>query len=120
MAIDLPRSEPKGAPFVGERLQVLDFPRRSCGLDLVVIDDGREMRQPMLARTNRPFPDRAFVDLAVAHDDEHTAVTFLVADSKSHPQYHRKPEAQSAGRGLKHGYVAGFRLIAENVVPKAS
>ena len=68
---------------------------------------------------HRRFPDRAFVDLAVAHDDEHTAVTFLGADRKRHPQSHRKPVAQSAGRSLDPGDLAGLRMPAKNGVAMA-
>src|SRR5262249_13140000 len=83
VAVDLGDREAEGAPFVGERLEVLNLASRPRRLHLVVVDDRREVRNAVLAGAHRRLPHRALVDLAVAGDDEDARVARARARSAS-------------------------------------
>jgi hypothetical protein len=88
----------KRAPFVYERLQILNLARESCRLDLVVIDQGREVGELVLAGAQRGLPDRTFIDLAVAHEHEHAAVAATDALRERHADAIGEAMAERAGR----------------------
>ena len=70
MAVDLLGGKTEGAPFVGQGFQILDLGIGSIGLQFVVIDQGGQVGQLVLAGAHGGFPHGAFVDLSIPHDGE--------------------------------------------------
>src|SRR5581483_46262 len=119
VAVDIDRRKAKGLPLVDQRLEVLDVLGEARGLDLAVVDDRGEVREPMLAGAERRLPDRALVDLAITHDDEDAAVALLHARGERHPDADRQSVAKRAGRGLDAWNLAALRMAAEDAVDAA-
>ena len=119
VAVDLGDGEAEAAPFVGKRLELLDVRGRASRLDLVVVDHGGEIVEPVLAGAHRGFPDRAFVDLAVAHDHEDAVVALLrIRAASAMPTPIDKSMSERAGRGFDARHLAVFRMAAENAVAR--
>src|SRR5262249_17401775 len=115
VAIALEHLEAEASPLVGQRLHVLDLEHAASRLDLVVVDDRREMRQAMLVGAGRRLPDRALVDLAVPHQHVDLAVAPLHAGRQGHAYADRQAVAQRTGASLDPGH-DGFRVTAEDRV----
>src|SRR5437016_509722 len=73
----------------------------------------------MLAGTERRFPHRTFVDLTVAHDDEHAAVALLHSRRKRHADTNGKTVPQRAGRSFDARNLAALRMTAKYPVDPA-
>ena len=95
-------------------------PRRAAvGLVLVVIDQHREVLEPVLAGRQRRLPHRSFVGLAVADDDEHArCADSFVARVQREAEADGHAVAEAAGRGLDAGDVV-LRMAAEHSVALA-
>ena len=64
-------------------------------------------------REHRGFPDRAFVALAVAHDDEHAVTPTLNASRQGHAEAQRQAVAERAGGRLDAGDAMRAGLFGE-------
>src|SRR5262245_31834578 len=114
VAINLGGAKAESAPLVEQRLELLDLGRRPGGLDLVVVHDGDQIGQAVLARAQRRLPYRSFIDLAVAHDHNDPAVATLHACRQRHSDADREAVAERAGRGFDAGDLAVFRMPTED------
>src|SRR5882724_4397854 len=72
IALEHPKTE--AGPLVGKWLHTLDIEDTAGRLDLVVVDDRRQVGQVVLVGAGGRLPDRSLVDLAVAHQDIDLAV----------------------------------------------
>src|SRR5262249_13640319 len=83
--------------FVGKGLHILDLEYAASGLDLVVVDDGSEVVEPMLVRTGRGFPHGALVDLAIAHKHHDPRLALLNAGCNRETNANRQAVTQGTG-----------------------
>src|SRR5437667_6063613 len=67
MAVDLAHAPAEGTPFVGKGLKVQHFLDGSKALDLVVINQGNQVVEPMMWRKEHGLPDRPLAAFAVAY-----------------------------------------------------
>src|SRR5262249_8128439 len=101
-------------PLVEQRLEILDLTRRAGRLNLVVVDDRREIGQLVLAGAQRGFPDRAFVDLAVAHYHDDAVVALLDPSGERHADTVGQAMAECSGRSLDAGHLRGLGMTPED------
>src|SRR5262249_11202411 len=104
VAVALEHTKAEARPLVDQRLHALDIEYTAGRLDLVVVDDGRQIGQAMLISTGGRLPDRAFIDLAVAHQHVDLAVTAAHARRQRHAEPDRKSVAQCARASLNTGH----------------
>src|ERR1700730_795692 len=118
VAVALGNAKAEARPLVRQRLHALDVEDAAGRLDLVVVDDRRQVGQAMLVGTGRGLPDRPFVDLAVAHQDIDLAVPSGHPRGQRHAKADGKPVAEGAGAGFD-ARNDRFRMAAETRIVMA-
>ena len=114
VAVDIDSGKVESPPLVEQRFKILNFPRRPCRLDLVVINNGGKVGKPVLTSAHRRFPNRTFVNLTVTHHNDDTAVALLHSRGKRHTNAKRQAVAKCAGRSLDSRNFAALRMPPEN------
>src|ERR1700704_2480879 len=118
VAVALGNAKAEARPLVRQRLHALDVEDAAGRLDLVVVDDRRQVGQAVLVGAGGGLPDRPFVDLAVAHQDIDLAVP------SGHPcgQRHAEADGKPMAEGARAGFDARndcFRMAAEKRIVMA-
>ena len=89
VAIQLADSPSKGAPFVGQRIQINHFLDRPETLNFVVVDDNDQIVQLMVRGKQRGFLHRALVTFAVTDHAENSARPAISFSGNGHPGSNR-------------------------------
>ena len=69
VAVHLDGVPVEGAPFFRQRIERHDVVHEAVQLDAIVIDDGHQVVDVLVAAEHGRFPDLPFLDLAVAEND---------------------------------------------------
>ncbi|GAF26010.1 streptogramin lyase [Moorella thermoacetica Y72] len=100
MAVDGHDFPAEGAELVGHRLRGHDLLHSPVDLQVVVVDDGRQVIQAIMGRGHGPFPHHAFLQLAVPQEDVNTVIPAVQAPGQGHTVGHRQTVAQGTGGNL--------------------
>ncbi len=94
-----PHFPPKRAELLFDRAEVADRRDGGIGLQLVVIDDHRDLGETLIGHRLQRFPDLAFLQLAVAGHHDDAAGAAGVAVGAGHAVGLRDAHAERAGVG---------------------
>jgi hypothetical protein len=100
VAVDLPCFPTESAPLVGERIDTDDLLDAAALRDLVVVDDCREVREPVVRGRHRRFPVGPLMQLSVTEHDEGVEGLLLDAGPERHAHRHRETVPERTGAHL--------------------
>src|SRR5882757_58926 len=118
VAVALGNAKAEARPLVGQRLHVLDLEDAAGRLDLVVVDDRRQVGQVVLVGAGGRFPHRALVDLPVTHQH----IDLAVAAGHARRQRHADADGKSMPKRARTGLDArhdSFRMASEERIEMA-
>ena len=124
MAINLPHGPTKGAPLVGEGLQVHHFFDRAQALNLVVVHDGDQVIEMMLRGKQDRFPVGTLVAFTVAEQTEDAPGLGIPLACQRHARCHGQtvPQRASGYFDARHVFMGGMTsetraILVESVQP---
>src|ERR1700733_3100120 len=103
MTVDFYDLPAEGAPFVGERLERGRIFSTSALLQAVAVDDQCEIGELAVAGSHRGLPIAAFLQLAVAGDDEDAKGCVIDLAGDRNADSDRHSVAKRAGVGFDAG-----------------
>ena len=109
----------KGRELAVDRVEVQHILGRPGLLEMVAIDDQREVVEPVLGGRGRGFPVLSFVELAVAGQDVGVIVFLVDPGGQGVADADREPLAERAGRGLDSGQPLHVRVPFERAAQLA-
>ena len=99
VAVAAPHFPAEGAELLLERAEIADRRDRRVGLELVVIDDHRDVGELLVGHRLQRLPDLPFLQLAVAGHHDDAAAAAGVAVGARHAVGLRDAHAERAGVG---------------------
>lgn len=112
VAVDRQHVEAERRPFVGERLEPHDVLRRAVYHAVVAVDEGDEVRQPVVGDGHARLPVGALVAFAVAEHAVGLIVLASYSRGKSGARRDGQTVAQRAGRGVHARDLVGVEVHA--------
>ena len=113
VAIDLDDVPAEGAPLVRQRLEIVGLGDGGALLQAVAVDDQGQVGELAVAGGHRRLPVAAFLQLAVAGDDEGAEIGAVHLPGDGDADRDRQAVAERPGIGLDAGNVVAVRMAVQ-------